>query len=77
MLKNKPLIDRVIARRLKKKDPLKRIAPRFKSSLLNDFEVSQPFSSKGFESLFTSNIDGVKLQFKYVTLTVNGRYTNK
>ena len=74
MIINKPFIDEVITMRKEENDPVKKIAIRNKASPINVWGNFKPFTIKYYNSIYTNNIDGVKLRFKHVTLTINGRH---
>lgn len=77
MIKNKPFIDKVIAGRKMKNDPVTEFATRNKASPLNIWCNFKPFTEQSFKNIFNLNIDGVKLKFKFTTLTINGRHKSK
>lgn len=74
MIINKPFIDEIIQKRNERQDPVQKFAVRNKASPINEWEEFQPFNLKEFNLIHFTNIDGVKLQFKYTLLTINGRY---
>lgn len=77
MIKNKTLIDEVICQRNKKNDPVKEFAVRNKASPLDVWCKFKPFTKESFNQIYKSNIDGVKLKFRFTTLVVNGRHKSK
>lgn len=77
MIKNKPLIDAVINGRKMKQDPVQEFAVRNKASPLDVWCKFKPYTEEAFNQIFNLNIDGVKLKFRFTTLTVNGRHKNK
>ena len=77
MIRNKPLIDEVIKGRNMKNDPVKEFAIRNKASPLNIWCKFKLFTVESFNNIFHLNIDGVKLKFKHITFTINGRHKSK
>lgn len=74
MLKNQQLIESVIQGRNDKQDPVKEFATRNKASPLNVWCKFELFTKESFLKIYNTNIDGLKLKFRYVTLTINGRH---
>ena len=77
MTKNKAFIESVIQRRNNRQDPVQEFAIRNKASPIKVWCKFEPYSEESFKTVFKSNIDGVKLKFKNVTLTINGRHKSK
>ena len=75
---NKELIERTIELRKKfNDDPVKEFATRNKDSPINEWNKFQKFTKKEFKKIYTSEIDGVKLKFRYTTLIINGRHKSE
>lgn len=77
MIKNKPFIEEIIFKRNEKQDPAREFAVRNKASPINVWGKFQPYNILEFNLIHFTNIDGIKLRFKYTTLTINGRLANK
>ena len=77
MIRNKPLIDSVILGRDKEDDPVKEFAYRNKASPIGVWCNFKLFTVESFNNIFNLSIDGVKLKFRHITLTVNGRHKAK
>ena len=76
MIKNKILIEETIELMKKENDPVQSFATRNKDSPKNIWSKFIPFSRKEFNKIYNSNIDGLKLRFKFTTLFINGRHKN-
>ncbi|MDP8217635.1 MAG: hypothetical protein P9M03_02790 [Candidatus Theseobacter exili] len=76
MKKNKPFIEETIKLRLKANDPVKEFATRNKTSPIDVWNNFQKYTKRAFKIIYRLPIDGVKLKFRYVTLTFNGRHRN-
>lgn len=76
MIKNKPLIEQTIKIREEMNDPVLKFATRNKASPPEIFGRFNTYSKEAFKSIYFLSIDAVKLQFKYVTLIINGRHNN-
>ncbi len=77
MLGNKKLIEETIAGREQKNDPVKEFSVRYKSSGINEWCEFEPYTKATFQKIYSPPvIDGVKLKFRYTTLTINGRHRN-
>lgn len=75
MTVNKELIERTIhLRKSFHDDPVKEFATRNKDSPINEWNNPEKFTEKEFKKIYTSEIDGVKLKFRYTTLIINGRH---
>lgn len=74
MIKNKPLINKTILLRCKNNDPPSHYSLRNKASPLNEWGEFKPFICRFFDNIYNQQIDGVRLKFKHVTLTINGRH---
>lgn len=74
MLKNQQLIEDVISDRNAKYDPVREFATRNKASPINIWSQFELFTGKAFLKIYNCNIDGLKLKFRFVTLTINGRH---
>ena len=75
---NKKLIEESIACREQKNDFIKEFSSRYKTSPINRLNDFEPYTKDVFQKIYSHPIvDGVKLKFKYVILTVNGRYGNE
>jgi len=75
MKKNKDLIIEVIKMRKDRQDPVQKIATRNKASPLDKWNNFEPFTTHSLTEIFSSNdFDGVKMKFRFVVLTINGRH---
>jgi len=74
MLVNKKLIEETIALREQKNDFVKEFATRNKISPINEWNEFELYTKENFQKVYNNQIDGVKLKFKYTTLTINGRH---
>ena len=77
MLKNKPFIDKTIQLMKQDNDHVQEFATRNKASPLEVWSEFKPYSEKAFNNIYQLKIDGVKLKFRYTTLTINGRHKSK
>lgn len=77
MVKNKELIEETIRLRELKDDSPQEIATRNKASPLDKWNAFKPFNQKNYNNIFKNNIDGLKLKFRYTTLTINARHKSK
>ena len=77
MLQNKPFIEKIISKRESMNDQVKELAIRNKASPINNWSNYFPYNKLNYKSIYKPEIDGVKLRFRYVTLTVNARHKNK
>ena len=71
---NEPFILKIIDLRKQQNDNPKQYSTRNKASPLNIWSNFKPFTEHSLETIFNSNIDGLKLKFKFVTLHLNGRH---
>ena len=76
MLINKPFIEKTIEGRLKKNDPVKEFATRFKTSPIDVWNKFESYKKKAFQKIYNLPIDGIKVKFRYVTVVFNGRHRN-
>ena len=74
MLINKKLIEETINLREQKNDFVREFATRNKISPINQWNEFEPYTENDFQKIYDNEIDGVKLKFKYTTLTINGRH---
>ena len=74
MLVNKKLIEKTIKLREQKNDFVKEFATRNKISSINQWSEFEPYTKDDFQKIYNNEIDGVKLKFRYTTLTINGRH---
>ena len=77
MLVNKKFIEETIALREQEDDFVKKFATRNKTSPIKQWNEFEPYTKETFKRIYQLPFDGVKLKFKYVTLTINGRHSNK
>ncbi len=77
MVKNKELIEETIRLRKLKDDSPQKIATRNKASPIDCWNCFNPFNKKNYNNIFNDNIDGLKLKFRYTTLTINARHKSK
>lgn len=77
MLVNKKLIEETITGREQKNDPVQEFSVRYKSSPIDDWNKFEPYTKSAFQKIYSEPVvDGVKLKFRYTTLTINGRHKN-
>lgn len=74
MIKNRNFVESIISKRNDKEDYITEFAVRNKDSPAYHWESFKPYREKEFYLNLFTNIDGVKLKFRYVTLTINVRY---
>lgn len=77
MIKNKKLIIDTINKRKEMNDPVLKYATRNKASPLNSWTSFTTYSEEYFHNVFKLAIDGIKLKFRFTTLTINARHKNK
>lgn len=78
MLVNRKLIEETIELRRSEKDPVREFAIRYKTSSIDEWSDFEQYTLKEFQKIYSEPIvDGVKLKFRYTTLTINGRHSNK
>lgn len=74
---NKDFIEKTIALREHDGDFVKEFATRNKTSPVKQWSEFEPYTEDAFQKIYSLPVDDVKLKFKYVTLTINGRHSNK
>ncbi len=78
MLANKELVTKTIALREKKNDFVREFSIRYKKSPIDEWSEFEKYTEKCFQKIYEIPIvDGVKMKFKYTTLVINGRHSNK
>lgn len=78
MIVNKELVEKTIVLREQKNDFVKEFSIRYKDSPIDKWQEFEIYSDKIFRKIYeTPIVDGVKLKFRYVTLCINGRHSNK
>lgn len=78
MLVNQELIEKTIELREQKNDSVKEFAVRYKGTPIDEWNKFETYTEENFQKVYGHPIvDGVKLKFRYVTLYLNGRHSNK
>jgi hypothetical protein len=73
-MKDKKLIEETILLRRKNNDPVKEYSVRNKASPSFNWQSFKPYNKEAFPEIYGSQIDGVKLKFRSIIVTINGRH---
>ena len=75
MLINKKFIEETISLREQENDFVNEFAIRYNSSQIEEWNEFEPYTKTTFQKIYNQPlVDGVKLKFRYTTLTINARH---
>ncbi len=74
MITDRSQIKEIIKLRENMNDPVKSFSIRNKDSPPDKWQHFKEYNEKEFNLILFTNVDGFKINFKHVTLDINGRY---